>query len=330
MRLGVYFDGFSTMAQVLDGARAAEAAGAASLWFAQHMGYREAFMCAAAAASVTRTAKLVPTAISPYLWPPLPAAMSIATLAELSGGRAIFTAAVGNILNLAESGIEPVKPIKVIREYVTALRALIAGGAVELDGEVAKLSGAHLEFMKGAAIPIYVASTGPQMLRLAGEIADGVVLSTGLTLATMRHCLDQATAGAKRAGRDPAAVRRVGFINLAVSEDGRTAKEHVRRKLAFLFRSRGHAENIKSSGLDIDHAAIMAACARRDLDAAVALLPDEAAAAFAVAGTPRECRERLEAYLSVGLDEPIIEISGSEDSRRLALALVRELTAGGA
>jgi 5,10-methylenetetrahydromethanopterin reductase len=256
--------------------------------------------------------------------------MSIATLAELSGGRAIFTAAVGNILNLAESGIEPVKPIKVIREYVTALRALIAGGAVELDGEVAKLSGAHLEFMKGAAIPIYVASTGPQMLRLAGEIADGVVLSTGLTLATMRHCLDQATAGAKRAGRDPAAVRRVGFINLAVSEDGRTAKEHVRRKLAFLFRSRGHAENIKSSGLDIDHAAIMAACARRDLDAAVALLPDEAAAAFAVAGTPRECRERLEAYLSVGLDEPIIEISGSEDSRRLALALVRELTAGGA
>jgi 5,10-methylenetetrahydromethanopterin reductase len=329
MRLGVYFDGFSTMAQVLEGARAAEAAGAASLWFAQHMGYREAFMCAAAAAGVTRTATVVPTAISPYLWPPLPTAMSIATLAELSGGRAVLTVAVGNILNLAESGIEPVKPIKVIREYVTALRALIAGGAVELDGEVAKLSGAHLEFMKGAAIPIYVASTGPQMLRLAGEIADGVVLSTGLTLATMRHCLDQATAGAKRTGRDPSAVRRVGFINLAVSEDGRAAKAHVRRKLAFLFRSRGHAENIKSSGLDIDHAAIMAACARRDLDAAVALLPDEAASAFAVAGTPRECRERLEAYLSVGLDEPIIEISGSEDSRRLALALVRELTAGG-
>src|SRR5262249_6119090 len=153
-------------------------------------------------------------------------AMSIATLAELSGGRAVLTVAVGNILNLAESGIEPVKPIRVIREYVTALRALIAGGAVELDGEVAKLSGAHLEFMKGAAIPIYVASTGPQMLRLAGEIADGVVLSTGLTLATMRHCLDQATVGARRAGRDPAAVRRVGFINLAVSEDGRAAKAH--------------------------------------------------------------------------------------------------------
>lgn len=327
MRLGVYFDGFSSTADMLAAARSADEAGAASLWFAQHMGYRDAFISAAAAASVTRTAALAPTAISPYLWPPLAAAMSIATLNELASGRAILAVSVGNILNLAESGVEPAKPIKVMREYVQALRGLLAGDAVQLEGEVNRLRGAHLEFQKGAAIPILVASTGPQMLQLAGAIGDGVVLSTGLTLAATRRCLENAETGRERKGRQDCGFRRVGFINLAVSEDGKAARAHILRKLAFLFRSRGHADNIKSSGLDIDHEAIIAACSRRDLDAAVALLPEQAASTFGVAGTPRECRDRLQEYLSVGLDEPIIEVSGSAEARRLALEVVRDLTA---
>jgi 5,10-methylenetetrahydromethanopterin reductase len=327
MHLGVYFDGFAATGDMIESARAAEAAGAASLWFAQHMGYRDAFLSAAAAAGVTSRVALAPTAISAYLWPPLSAAMSIATLNEMSGGRAILTMAVGNILNLGESGVEPVKPIRVMREYVAAMRGLLAGEAVRLQGEVHRLAGAHLEVRKGARIPILVASTGPQMLRLAGEIGDGVVLSTGLTLAATRRCLDHVQTGAQKAQRDGATLRRVGFINLAVSEDGAAARHQVLRKLAFLFRSRGHAENIASSGLDIDHAAIMAANARRDPDAAVALLPERAAAVFGVTGTPRECRERLEEYLAIGLDEPIIEISGSGEARALALALVRDVTA---
>jgi 5,10-methylenetetrahydromethanopterin reductase len=327
MRVGVYFDGFATTSEMQDAARAAEEAGAASLWFAQHLGYRDAFLSAAAAAGMTRRAALVPTAISIYQWPPLATAMSIASLNEMSSGRAMLALAVGNILNLAESGVEPIKPIKVMREYVRALRGLLAGEAVRLEGEVHKLRGAHLAFEKRTGIPILIASTGPQMLRLAGEIGDGVVLSSGLTLAATRRCLGLAQAGAQRAGRDIVAMRRVGFINLAISEDGRSAKAAVLRKLAFLFRSRGHAENIQSSGLDIDHAAIMAANARRDLDAAVALLPEAAASAFGVAGTPKECRERVQDYLSAGLDEPIIEISGASEARRLALELVREVTA---
>ena len=76
MPVGVFFDGFSSTAEMLDVCREAELAGATSLWFAQHMGYREAMVWATAAASVTRSAILVPTAISPYLWPPLPIAMA--------------------------------------------------------------------------------------------------------------------------------------------------------------------------------------------------------------------------------------------------------------
>jgi 5,10-methylenetetrahydromethanopterin reductase len=325
MPVGVFFDGFSSTAEMLEVCREAERAGASSLWFAQHMGYRDAIVWAAAAASVTERATLVPTAISPYLWPPLPVAMAISTLGELAPGRVTLNVSVGNLLNLSESGVEPVHPIAVLRDYVTALRALWAGAPVEHEGKLHKLRGAKMVFDQGRQYPIYIASTGPQMLKLAGEISDGVLLSAGLTLASTRRCLEFASAGAKEKNRDPAGLRKCSFINFNVSKDGATARAAILRKLAFLFRNRGHADNIGTSNLDIDHPAIIAAHARHDFDAAVKLLPAEAANAFAVAGTPSECRARLEEYLSVGLDEPVIEVSGNAEERKLALDVVREI-----
>jgi alkanesulfonate monooxygenase SsuD/methylene tetrahydromethanopterin reductase-like flavin-dependent oxidoreductase (luciferase family) len=57
----------------------------------------------------------------------------------------------------------------------------------------------------------------------------------------------------------------------------------------------------------------------------VRLLPPAAANVFAAAGTPTQCRARLEEYLAIGLDEPIIEVSGSSDERKLALDVVRDI-----
>jgi 5,10-methylenetetrahydromethanopterin reductase len=325
MPIGVFFDGFSSTAEMLEVCREAELAGASSLWFAQHMGYRDAIVWAAAAASVTRHATLIPTAISPYLWPPLPVAMAIATLAELAPGRVILNVSVGNLLNLSESGVEPTHPVRVVGDYVIALRALWEGTPVNHEGELHKLRGAKMAFDQGRQYPIYIASTGPRMLELAGEISDGVLLSAGLTLASSRRCLEFATAGAQAKNRDPAMLRKCSFINFNVSRDGATARAAILRKLAFLFRNRGHADNIKSSNLDIDHQGIIAAHARHDFDGAVELLPPEAANVFGVAGTPTQCRARLEEYLSMGLDEPVIEVSGNAEERKLALDVVREI-----
>jgi 5,10-methylenetetrahydromethanopterin reductase len=327
MRLGIYFDGFSSIADVVAVAHQAELAGADSLWFAQHMGYREAMIMAAAVAGKTISGKLVPTAITPYLWPSLATAMSLATLNELAPGRIQIAVSVGNLLNLAESGVEAVRPVRVIREYVQNIRALLSGEAVRSEGEIEKLCGAHMEFGRGIDIPIYVASTGPQVMKLAGQIGDGILLSAGLTHAYTRRCLEAVEAGARDAGRDANSVRKAGFINLNVSKDGKAAKAALLRKLAFLFRSKGHSENIKSSNLDIDHQAIIEALSRRDLDGATRLLPEEAAATFGVAGTPAECRDLLESYLGIGLTEPIIEVTGSAEEQRLVLDLIRELAA---
>jgi len=324
MRVGVFFDGFSSTAEMIEIARRAEAAGAASLWFAQHMGYRDALVWATAAAQATRAVALVPTAISPYLWPPLPVAMATATLGEIAPGRVRLAVSVGNLLNLGESGADPVAPIRVMREYIETLRALHDGEAVRREGRVFRLRGAKMAFDAGPRYPLYLASTGPQMLRLAGEIADGVLLSAGLTLASCRACLAYAQAGL--AGRGPAALHKAAFINFQASRDGAAAKAAVLRKLAFLFRSRGHAENIRSSGLDIDHEKIIQCLSAHDLDAATRLMPAAAANLFAVAGTPAECSERLAEYLAVGLDEPVIEVGGSAEERALALDVVRDVS----
>jgi 5,10-methylenetetrahydromethanopterin reductase len=264
------------------------------------------------------------------LWPPLPVAMAISTLGEFANGRVILNVSVGNILNLGESGVEAVKPIRIMREYVEVLRALWAGKPVTHEGALHKLRGAKMVFDQGRQYPIYIASTGPQMLKLAGEIADGVLLSAGLTLVSTRRCLEFAQAGMQAKGRNPAALRTCSLINCKVSHDGTAAKTAMLRKLAFLFRSRGHAENIKSSDLDIDHQAIITAHARHDFEGAVRLLPVEAANVFAVAGTSAQCRARLKDYLAVGLDEFIIEVSGNAEERKLALDLVRDVARRGA
>jgi 5,10-methylenetetrahydromethanopterin reductase len=199
------------------------------------------------------------------------------------------------------------------------------GTPVYHGGELHKLRGAKMVFDQGRQYPIYIASTGPQMLKLAGEISDGVLLSAGLTLASSRRCLEFVSAGAEAKNRNPATLRKCSFINFNVSRDGATARAAILRKLAFLFRNRGHAANIKTSNLAIDHQGIMAAHARHDFEGAVKLLPIEAANVFGVAGTPMECRARLEEYLSVGLDEPVIEVSGNAEERKLALDVVREI-----
>ncbi len=326
--IGIRFDGFDRLSDSLEIVREAEQAGAGRIWMAEHMGYREAVVGCMAYAMSTETATVIPTAISPYLWHPTPTAMSLATLTDVAPGRVGVAIGVGNPLFLGESGVEPVKPVRAVREFIECLRALWTGEPVTYVGEFFRLAGARMAFAPPGPIPIYVAATRERMLRLTGRIADGVVLSGGLTLAHVRYSLGQIAEGARAAGRDPAALRNAAFLYFAVSADGREAVDYLRGRLAFLFRNRTMADNIRSSGLPIDHEAIIAAVARRDMETAKRLVPDEAVEAFAVGGTPANCRDRLAAYLETGVTEPAIQIRGSPEGRKLALDVLREFAAG--
>jgi len=328
VQYGVSFDGFDDTPTALATARKAVAAGASGLWMAEHMGYREAMVTSMGFRLNDPGAFVVPTAVSPYLWHPSPTAMSLATLSEIGTAPVGIAVGAGNPLFLRESGHEVVKPIKAVREFVECLRHLWSGEGVTYDGEFFRLAGARLGFTPAQPLVIYIAAMGEQMLALTGRVADGIVLSAGLSPAYCKTSLERVDAGALKADRDPANLRRAAYLYFAVSDDGSTAVEIIRGKLAFLLRNRALKENIELTGIPIDQEKIIDATSRRAFDEAASLVSDDAVEAFSVCGTPRACRERLEAFLAAGITEPVLIVQGEGRERELALSFLQEVVAG--
>src|SRR6516225_9284412 len=284
VRIGVSFDGFIPTREAIALAERAVAAGAKSLWMAEHLGYREAIATCMAFAMKVPDTVLVPTAVSPYLWHAMPTAMAMATLDEAAPACAAIAIGTGNPLFLAESGRAVEKPVRAVREFTEALRKLWAGEAVHSNGEFVRLAGARLAFKPSASIPIYVAAIGPDLARF----------------------------------------RRAGYLFFGTSRHRKEALDAVRQKLAFVMRNKFLGANIKASGIAVDQEAVIAAIARRDLTAASALVPDEAVEAFAIAGTPQHCSTRLRDFIDAGLDEPVLGLLGSPENCSLGLDVMRE------
>jgi 5,10-methylenetetrahydromethanopterin reductase len=320
----VSFDGFIPTREAIALAERAVAAGAKSLWMAEHLGYREAIATCMAFAIKLPGTVLVPTAVSPYLWHAMPTAMAMATLDEAAPGCAAIAIGTGNPLFLAESGYAVERPVRAMREFADALRKLWSGEAVHADGEFVRLAGARLAFKPSASIAIYIAAIGPDMLRLAGGIGDGVVLSAGLSSDSVRVSIARCAEGAAARGREFTKFRRAGYLFFGVSHNLKEALDAVRQKLAFVMRNKFLGANIKASGIAVDQEAVIAAIARRDLAAASALVPDEAVEAFAIAGSPEHCTQRLRDFIEAGLDEPVLGILGSAENCTLALDVIRE------
>lgn len=159
------------------------------------------------------------------LWTPPGLAAQAATLAQLSGGRFTLGLGTGGYgPRFWESVGLPDRPIAVMREYVTAVRALLAGqetAAGEIlggQGRPGWPSPASLGLADLPAAPVYLAALGPQMLRLAGETADGVLLNwaTPERIADSRKRVDE---GAARAGREPGTVPMTMYIRVCVDDD---------------------------------------------------------------------------------------------------------------
>ncbi len=322
---GISFDGFAPVCDAVEIARAAEACGARSFWIAEHVGYRESIVTATAIALGTEKARVFPTALSPYLRHPMPTSMAVATLAELVPNRCGVAIGVGNPMFLRESGLEVEKPVRAIRDYVTAMRALMHAQPVHQEGSTFVLKGARIAFVPMPLPPIYLAPMGPQMLKLSGAIADGVVLSAGLSIEFVRRSLGLAMEGSREKGRDPTEVRKTAYVYFIAGGDAHEQRIKVRQKLSFLFRNENLRESISASGLPIDHDAIIDAVARRDAGGALALVPGEAADAFAIVGTKADCARRVQEYLGAGLEEIVLSLVGTQEDRTRSLAVLRDL-----
>ena len=162
----------------------AERLGAHIAFVAEDVNCRDAFLLCGAAAGVTTGIKLATGVVNPYTRNPTSLAMAAATLDELSGGRAVI--GIGSSspsLIDTQMGIPYGSPVAVMRESVGIVKALLSGQTVTRAGRRFTYSDARLEAVPvQPSIPIYFAAMGPRMLRLAGEMADGVLLNVGATV----------------------------------------------------------------------------------------------------------------------------------------------------
>ncbi len=316
MRIGVAFDGTATMAQMLDLARFAEEIGLDSLWMADHIGLRETFTVSSAFLSATSLVKVCPVAINPYSRHPAVTAMAAATLEEIGPGRVILSVGMGNAIDLSEIGLETVRPLRAVREMLLVLKELFSEGKSTYKGKIFHLPHGRLKFSPSSQIPIYVAAMGPKMLELAGEVADGVILSSASSREFIGEARERVAAGAQNAGRDPRSITITSFVMVSHSEHENEAIQGIKRILAWILRGQHHVANMKAAGTSYDREAATELIRLGKWDDAGALVGDEMVRKHAAAGSRDTCIEDLRAYKSTGIDVLIVHPIGPDENAK--------------
>ena len=312
MTLQLLLLGDVPVAQLVERARLAEANGYSAVWVADERFYREVYSCLGPIAAHTTKILLGPCVTDPYARHPALTAMAIATLDEISGGRAILGIGAG-ISGFAELGIDRRKPARAIREAIELIRALLRGETVDFDGEVVAFHDGRLSFSPlRRAIPVYVASNGPLGQRVAAEIADGIIMQGCASVAEVRAFRAAVEGAARRAGRDPRAIRIIARLNTCIAADGGAARDAVRPTVArYLGAGTLRSRTAAAQGLALpaDAAAQVAgatyAAGVTPYLPLVPLVTDRHVDAFTLSGTVDEVVEHAIALREAGADSII-------------------------
>lgn len=178
--------------------------------------WHDLYVSLAIAALETSTATLTPLVTTPFLRHPSVTANAMSSIADLSDGRAALTIGSGGSALRSIGRPKAARPGD-MRAYVTAVRSLLDGGTADFEGHTTA------RLVRSRSIPLLVSADGPKGLRLAGELADGVVLSTGLSLELVDRKIAVVREAAAAAGRDPDAVTIWGLAFTSV----RTTREEA-------------------------------------------------------------------------------------------------------
>jgi alkanesulfonate monooxygenase SsuD/methylene tetrahydromethanopterin reductase-like flavin-dependent oxidoreductase (luciferase family) len=195
---------------------------------------------------------------------------------------------------------------------------------VQFKGERFQINGAKMGFVPSTAIKMYVTAVRSLMLRLGGEIGDGVLLSAGCAPGYIARCVADVSQGAEKAGKRRADVDIAGFVTASVADQAREAVEANKLFLAYIFRNTHHAENIRLGGGNVEQEGLAAAVAKRDWEAAKKFISDEVVYAHSVAGSAAECRSRLQAFVDAGLDLPVLLPMGTQEARKKVVRTIGE------
>jgi 5,10-methylenetetrahydromethanopterin reductase len=302
VRFGVgVWQGYTTT-RLTELARLIESEGFDQLWYANHKLYRDLWIGMAIAAQATQHIELGTFVAEPYSQHPAQIAAAIATIDELSGGRAILGLGAGGA-NFKELGAQRIRPAQALRESVEIARGLLRGERIAYRGQVYTADDIWLHLPSRADLPIVVASRGDRVLRMAGEVADGVMIATYATPEGLRHGRDMVSEGLGRGGRAATDIQLMTRVDVCIDEDPRAARDAVRPMIAaMVMASYPDTAFLVHAGLEITpELATMAQQKNEALAFASGhLVPDEFVRQFAWVGTPTQVAEQIAAVVDSG------------------------------
>jgi len=237
MEIGVGLDaslGLSVSGQI-EASQEAARLGYTSMWTPEGTGQDSFQLCAqrwAASRDVVPEGLTTGIAVSPVMYrTPVAFAMSGGTLSQLTGGRFLMGIGSGGAYRPRSRqalGLRRLSALSMMRDYLTTIRGLVAGEEANYQGEVVTLRGIKLDISPVPHTPVYLGALGPEMLRLAGELADGVCLNW-CTPEQITWSRERIAEGAARVNRDPSEVKVVEYIRVCIDDDPDTARRAYAR-----------------------------------------------------------------------------------------------------
>ncbi len=297
----------------------AEERGFDAVWQADSRLVREAGVPMAAFAATTDRIKVGSGVIDVWTRNPARLASLFATLDDLAPGRILCGLGAWWDPLAAKVGVDRARPLLVMREVVDAVRALLANETVTMDGYFVHLDGVELDYVhqerRAKDVPIYIGATGMQMMRLTGEIADGVVLNYLVSPEYNGRAMEALQAGAEKSGRNADDLDRPQLVVCSVDEDRAAALDAARLLVTQYLGQQPHimaASGVPQTLLDEIGQVLTWPATHEQVVAASALVPDDIVQMICAAGTPAECREKVAHYCATGCTTPILYPLGDD------------------
>jgi probable F420-dependent oxidoreductase len=308
--LGVTFAGFTPLGprRAVEVAQRAQELGYRSFWTAEASG-PESFATLAAVGAVAPALDLGTGIVPLQVRSPLLAAMGAATLQDLHPDRRILlgvgisTPAITERWHGVTYGEHP---LAVVREYLEVTRQLLAGGSVTHDGPTYQLKGSQLGVRLGERKPLLVlAALNPGMLRLAGELADGVLLNY-LPSSYVGPSVETVRAAEAAAGREPGSCRIFALVHAGVAERTEDAAERARKDIWSYATAKGYAAMFRKAGYGDELDQMAEARAAGDRKAQVAAISQRMCDDIDFVGSAEDVATFVRRYAEAGIDEPVV------------------------
>lgn len=318
-RVALYLQDAHDLRAGLDYVRYAEQRGFEAVWQAESRLVRDAIVPMAAYAAVTERIKVASGVINNWTRNIGLLAATFLTLDDLAPNRIICGIGAWWDPLARNVGIERRKPLTAMRETVTLLRRLLNMERVTFHGEFHHVDGIELDVVHGRReprnVPIMIGATGDQMLELAGEIADGVLLNYCVPPEYTDHALELLERGARKGGRSLQDLDRPQLVVCSVDPDREKAIDTTRELLTQYLAQQPHIA--KASGVSPEIVAEIQSilgwpATHEQIQRAKHLVPEELIMRITASGTPSEARAKVEEYRRRGCTCPVLYPVGGD------------------